>query len=80
MYTQLGVLSKGTIIECNVRYTCSSSLPVPLPISENSYQTLTHTISELGMVTAGGKVIWGRYAQVTVRLQNPRTMQASVVH
>ncbi|KAM0798227.1 TGF beta-inducible nuclear protein-like protein 1 [Usnea florida] len=39
MYTQLGVLSKGTIIECNV--------------------------SELGMVTAGGKVIWGRYAQVT---------------
>lgn len=39
MYTQLGVLSKGTIIECNV--------------------------SELGMVTAGGKVIWGRYAQIT---------------
>ena len=38
MYTQLGVLSKGTIIECNV--------------------------SELGLVTAGGKVVWGKYAQV----------------
>ena len=39
MYTQLGVLTKGTIIEVNV--------------------------SELGMVTAGGKVVWGKYAQIT---------------
>lgn len=38
MYTQLGVLTKGTIIEVNV--------------------------SELGLVTAGGKVVWGRWAQV----------------
>jgi ribosomal protein S8E len=37
MYTQLGVLTKGTIIEVNV--------------------------SELGLVTAGGKVVWGRYAR-----------------
>ncbi|GAA97045.1 uncharacterized protein L969DRAFT_79367 [Mixia osmundae IAM 14324] len=39
MYTQLGVLTKGTIIEVNV--------------------------SELGLVTTGGKVVWGKYAQVT---------------
>lgn len=39
LYTQLGVLSKGTVLEINV--------------------------SELGLTTAGGKVIWGRYAQVT---------------
>lgn len=39
LYTQLGVLTKGTILEVNV--------------------------SELGLVTAGGKVAWGRYAQVT---------------
>ena len=39
MYTQLGVLTKGTIIEVNV--------------------------SELGLVTAGGKVVWGRWAQIT---------------
>ncbi|GAM90910.1 hypothetical protein ANO11243_089560 [Dothideomycetidae sp. 11243] len=39
MYTQLGVLTRGTVIEVNV--------------------------SELGMVTAGGKVVWGRYAQIT---------------
>ncbi|KIV83797.1 ribosome biogenesis protein nsa2 [Exophiala sideris] len=39
LYTQLGVLSKGTVIEVNV--------------------------SELGLVTTGGKVVWGKYAQVT---------------
>ena len=37
-YTQLGVLTKGTIIEINV--------------------------SDLGLVTAGGKVVWGKMAQV----------------
>ena len=39
MYTQLGVLTRGTIVEVNV--------------------------SELGLVTTGGKVIWGRWAQIT---------------
>lgn len=39
LYTQLGVLTRGTVIEVNV--------------------------SELGLVTAGGKVVWGRWAQVT---------------
>ncbi|QPG74138.1 hypothetical protein FOA43_001460 [Brettanomyces nanus] len=39
LYTQMGVLTKGTIIEVNV--------------------------SELGLVTAGGKVVWGKYAQIT---------------
>merc|ERR1719284_34066 len=34
MYTQLGVITKGTVIEVNV--------------------------SELGLVTAGGKVVWGK--------------------
>lgn len=38
-YTQLGVLTKGTIIEVNV--------------------------SELGMVTTGGKAVVAKYAQVT---------------
>ncbi|KAL9230597.1 hypothetical protein vseg_005930 [Gypsophila vaccaria] len=39
MYTSLGVITKGTIIEVNV--------------------------SELGLVTPAGKVVWGKYAQVT---------------
>lgn len=39
MYTSLGVLSRGTIIEVNV--------------------------SELGIVTTSGKVVWGRFAQIT---------------
>lgn len=39
LYTNLGVMTKGTIIEVNV--------------------------SELGLVTQSGKVVWGKYAQVT---------------
>ena len=39
LYTQLGVLSRGTVIEVNV--------------------------SELGMVTQNGKVVWAKYAQIT---------------
>ena len=39
MYTNLGVITKGTILEVNV--------------------------SELGLVTQSGKVVWGKYAQVT---------------
>jgi ribosome biogenesis protein NSA2 len=38
LYTQLGVLTKGTVLEVDV--------------------------SDLGLVTAGGKVVWSRYAQV----------------
>lgn len=39
LYTDLGVLSKGTIIEVNV--------------------------SDLGLVTNSGKMVWGKYAQIT---------------
>lgn len=39
LYTSLGVLTRGTIIEVNV--------------------------SELGMVKENGKIIWGKYAQIT---------------
>lgn len=39
LYTNLGVITKGTVIEVNV--------------------------SELGLVTQSGKVVWGKYAQVT---------------
>lgn len=44
LYTQLGVLTKGTVIEVNV--------------------------SELGLVTSGGKVVWGKYAQITNNPEN----------
>ena len=39
LYTALGVITKGSIIEVNV--------------------------SDLGLVTTTGKVVWGKYAQVT---------------
>ena len=50
MYTQLGVLTKGTVIEVNV--------------------------SELGMVTTGGKVVFGKYAQVTNNPENDGCINA----
>ena len=39
LYTSLGVITKGTVIEVNV--------------------------SDLGLVTTTGKVVWGKFAQVT---------------
>ncbi|CAN0847527.1 Ribosome biogenesis protein NSA2 homolog [Linum grandiflorum] len=50
MYTSLGVMTKGTIIEVNV--------------------------SELGLVTPGGKVVWGKYAQVTNNPENDGCINA----
>ena len=50
LYTQLGVLTKGTIIEVNV--------------------------SELGMVTTNGKVVWGKWAQVTNTPENEGCVNA----
>ncbi|KNC22168.1 hypothetical protein FF38_02159 [Lucilia cuprina] len=44
MFTSLGVITKGTVIEVN--------------------------ISELGLVTQTGKVVWGKYAQVTNNPEN----------
>lgn len=44
LYTTLGVITKGTIIEVNV--------------------------SELGLVTQTGKVVWAKYAQVTNHPEN----------
>jgi len=45
LYTQLGVITKGTVLEVNV--------------------------SELGLVTqSGGKIVWGKYAQVTNNPEN----------
>lgn len=50
MYSQLGVMTKGTIIEVNV--------------------------SELGLVTPAGKVVWGKYAQVTNNPENDGCINA----
>jgi len=50
MYTSLGVITKGTILEVNV--------------------------SELGLVTQGGKVVWGKYAQVTNNPENDGCINA----
>ncbi|XP_059477050.1 ribosome biogenesis protein NSA2 homolog [Neocloeon triangulifer] len=51
MFTSLGVITKGTVIEVNV--------------------------SELGLVTSqGGKVVWGKYAQVTNHPENDGCINA----
>lgn len=49
-YTQLGVITKGTVIEVN--------------------------ISELGLVTQSGKVVWGKFAQVTNNPENDGCINA----
>jgi ribosome biogenesis protein NSA2 len=50
LYTGLGVITKGTVLEVNV--------------------------SELGLVTQGGKVIWSKYAQVTNNPENDGCINA----
>lgn len=50
LFTGLGVLTKGTVIEVNV--------------------------SELGLVTPAGKVVWGKYAQVTNNPENDGCVNA----
>ncbi|XP_015917361.1 ribosome biogenesis protein NSA2 homolog [Parasteatoda tepidariorum] len=50
LFTNLGVITKGSVIEVN--------------------------ISELGLVTQGGKVIWGKYAQVTNNPENDGCINA----
>jgi len=50
LYTSLGVITKGTVIEVNV--------------------------SELGLVTQTGKVVWGKYAQVTNNPENEGCINA----
>jgi len=49
-YTQLGVITKGTILEVNV--------------------------ADLGLVTPTGKVVWGKYAQVTNNPENDGCINA----
>jgi len=53
MYTSLGVITKGTVIEVNV--------------------------SELGLVTQTGKVVWGKYAQVTNHPENDGCINAVLI-
>jgi ribosome biogenesis protein NSA2 len=50
LYTQLGVLTKGTIVEVNV--------------------------SDLGLVTQSGKVVWGKFAQITNHPENDGCINA----
>eukprot|EP00756_Hemistasia_phaeocysticola_P022009 Hpha_TRINITY_DN15806_c1_g10::TRINITY_DN15806_c1_g10_i1::g.188301::m.188301/K14842/NSA2; ribosome biogenesis protein NSA2 len=50
MYTTLGIMTKGTIIEVNT--------------------------AQLGLVTPGGKVVWGKYAQVTNNPENDGCVNA----
>lgn len=50
LYTNLGILSKGAIIEVNVH--------------------------ELGIMTPGGKIVWGKYAQVTNKPENDGCVNA----
>ena len=118
-YTQLGVVTKGTIIEvrctpkivlhevmCHIRadegaecfcpgslgkccflpqchregrYTASESIGASTRDGHVIYSTkccMQVNVSELGLVTPGGKVVWGKYAQVTNNPENDGCINA----
>ena len=60
LYTQLGVLTKGTVIEVNVSELGTSPGP---PSSKMVGTFCTNWMA--GLVTTSGKVVWGKYAQVS---------------
>ena len=53
LYTTLGVITKGTVIEVNV--------------------------ADLGLVTQSGKIVWGKYAQVTNNPENDGCINAVLI-
>ena len=68
MYTNLGVITKV----CH--YTSSRR---KANISSSLQGTVLEVnISELGLVTSGGKVVWGKYAQVTNNPENDGCINA----
>ncbi|KAK4341463.1 hypothetical protein RND71_039964 [Anisodus tanguticus] len=80
MYTSLGVITKGTIIEVNV-----SELGLVTPAgkvvwAKQRKRMVTKAtfvnVSELGLVTPAGKVVWGKYAQVTNNPENDGCINA----
>ena len=68
MYTNLGVITKVChYISSRRKANISSSLQGTV---------LEVNISELGLVTSGGKVVWGKYAQVTNNPENDGCINA----
>lgn len=58
--------------------TCSSQEPTCTPIHTPMPQgtIIEVNVSELGLVTPGGKVVWGKYAQVTNNPENDGCINA----
>lgn len=72
MYTSLGVMTKGTIIEVIFASICSFMFIISTVImlcgllfvgsaSLTFYFNFQVNVSELGLVTPAGKVVWGKY-------------------
>ena len=69
LYTSLGVITKGTVLE--VSSTNQNEM-----IDQYTCEYIQVNVSELGMVTQGGKVVWGKYAQVTNHPENDGCINA----
>ncbi len=74
-YTQLGVVTKGTIVEARpaARAAPAHARYGPGLTPRAAPQV---NVSELGLVTPGGKVVWGKYAQVTNNPENDGVVNA----
>ena len=66
LYTSLGVITKGTIIEVRSRKTVLAHVQTCGQVN----------VSDLGLVTNSGKVVWGKYAQVTNNPENDGCINA----
>ena len=67
MYTNLGVITKVGLYSSCRKANMNSTLQGTV---------LEVNISELGLVTSGGKVVWGKYAQVTNNPENDGCINA----
>ncbi|CAA2969404.1 Hypothetical predicted protein [Olea europaea subsp. europaea] len=83
MYTSLGVITKGTVIEVILPKKFKSCLISAyhlmlnvVPFSFFFWCQFQVNVSELGLVTPAGKVVWGKYAQVTNNPENDGCINA----
>lgn len=77
LYTSLGVITKGTIIE--VRNPQLKFSRNPLECTLTLLRVFQVNVSDLGLVTPSGKVVWGKYAQVTNNPENEGCVNAVLI-
>lgn len=81
MYSQLGVVTKGEEHHgAGGTFAFVGARPLASPGGPDCAGTIIEVnVSELGLVTPAGKVVWGKYAQVTNNPENDGALGSTVV-